>query len=126
MAMRPLLPPQVACPLQRVAQPPDSRRSRTLRYTFRVAARGTHRKRFGRRRILRYTAFVLIAALYLISIPWYRDTDAPLRLWLGLPDWAAVALVSYTLAAAANAFAWRMTEFEDSDAPSDHNGSNSR
>ncbi len=59
-----------------------------------------------------------IAVLYAISIPWYRDADAPLRLWLGLPDWAAVALVSYTLAAALNAFAWHWSDVDDTPAPS--------
>ncbi|MGY8805028.1 MAG: hypothetical protein ACKVK6_12425 [bacterium] len=33
-----------------------------------------------------------IAVLYVVSVPWYRETDAPLRVWFGLPDWVAVAL----------------------------------
>ncbi len=62
---------------------------------------------------MRRAAWVAIAVLYAISIPWYREDDAPLRLWLGLPDWAAVALVSYTLAAALNACAWHWSDIDD-------------
>ena len=32
---------------------------------------------------------VVIGLLYVISVPWYRETGAPLRIWLGLPDWVA-------------------------------------
>lgn len=75
----------------------------------------THRRRSRRRTRLRATSFALIAFLYAVSIPWYRETGAPLRLWLGLPDWAAVALVSYALAALVNAWIWHLTDLEDGD-----------
>lgn len=78
-----------------------------------------HRRRSSGRTILRAVSFALIALLYAASIPWYRDPEAPLRLWLGLPDWAAVALVSYTLAALVNACAWRLTDIRD---PEDSSG----
>jgi hypothetical protein len=55
----------------------------------------------------------LIALLYLASVPWYRDDAAPLRLWLGLPDWAAVALLCYVGVAVVNAVAWSVTEVPD-------------
>jgi hypothetical protein len=55
----------------------------------------------------------VIALLYIASIPWYRDTDAPLRLWFGLPDWVAVALLCYVGVAIVNAFAWLWTEVPD-------------
>jgi hypothetical protein len=55
----------------------------------------------------------VIALLYIASIPWYRDTDAPLRLWFGLPDWVAVALLCYVGVAIVNALAWLWTEVPD-------------
>ena len=68
------------------------------------------------RRIL----FAAIGILYVISVPWYRDTDAPLRIWFGLPDWVAVAVGCYIGVAVLNAVAWRITEVpEQYVAPSD-------
>ena len=54
-----------------------------------------------------------IAVLYVISVPWYRETDAPLRVWFGLPDWVAVALGCYIGVAVLNAMAWRLTDIPD-------------
>jgi hypothetical protein len=54
-----------------------------------------------------------IAVLYVVSVPWYRETDAPLRVWFGLPDWVAVALGCYIGVAVLNAMAWRLTEIPD-------------
>jgi hypothetical protein len=54
-----------------------------------------------------------IAVLYLVSVPWYRDTDAPLRIWFGLPDWVAVALGCYIGVAVLNAIAWRITDIPE-------------
>ena len=51
--------------------------------------------------------------LYVISVPWYRDAGEPLRIWLGLPDWVAVALVCYVAVAILNAVAWLVTEVSD-------------
>ncbi len=55
----------------------------------------------------------VIALLYIVSIPWYRDSDAPLRLWFGLPDWVAVALLCYVGVAIVNALAWLWTDVPD-------------
>jgi hypothetical protein len=52
----------------------------------------------------------LIGLLYLASVPWYRDPDAPLRIVLGLPDWVAVALACYAAAACLNAVAWLLVD----------------
>lgn len=54
-----------------------------------------------------------IALLYIVSVPWYRAADAPLRLWLGLPDWVAVALACYVLTALLNSLAWALTDVPD-------------
>jgi hypothetical protein len=54
-----------------------------------------------------------IAMLYLFSVPWYRAPDAPLRLWLGLPDWVATALGCYLGAAVLNAWAWWLTAIDE-------------
>jgi len=61
------------------------------------------------RRIL----LLCVAALYVLSIPWYRDASEPLRTVAGLPDWAAVALACYALAALLNAAAWLAREARD-------------
>ena len=57
--------------------------------------------------------------LYVLSVPWYRDTDAPLRLLFGLPDWVAVALGCYVAVAVLNAVAWLLTEIPDGEAGAD-------
>lgn len=70
------------------------------------------------RRRARAVCFVLMALLYVASVPWYRDSEAPLRLWLGLPDWVAVALLCYVGVAIINAIAWSLTDVPDeSEAP---------
>ncbi len=53
---------------------------------------------------------VLIAMLYVASVPWYRDLDAPLQIVFGLPDWVAVAVACYVTAACLNAVAWLLSE----------------
>jgi hypothetical protein len=58
---------------------------------------------------------VAIGVLYVLSVPWYRDTDAGLSLWLGLPDWATVAILCYAAAAFLNAGAWLLTDVDDAD-----------
>jgi len=67
----------------------------------------------GRRTRVRAALLVSIGILYLLSVPWYRDPDAPLRLVLGLPDWVAVALACYGAAAVLNAWAWLVTDVDD-------------
>lgn len=54
-----------------------------------------------------------IGLLFAASIPWYRGEAPPGRL-LGLPDWVAVALLCYTLAAVLNSVAWLLTDVPDS------------
>lgn len=72
------------------------------------------------RRSLHRACMVLIVLLYIVSVPWYRDDGAPLRLWFGLPDWVAVALLCYVGVAIVNAVAWSVTEI--SDVPDGSNG----
>ncbi|MDJ0864482.1 MAG: hypothetical protein QNK03_00140 [Myxococcota bacterium] len=69
------------------------------------------------RQRLRRALLLGIALLYALSIPWYRGDDAPLRVVLGLPDWAAVALLCYVGVALLNAAAWLLTEVRDEDEP---------
>jgi hypothetical protein len=61
----------------------------------------------------RAVCFGLIGLLYILSVPWYREIEAPLRLWLGLPDWVAVALLCYVGVAIFNAVAWSMSDLSD-------------
>ena len=56
---------------------------------------------------------MLIGLLYVVSIPWYRTTGELPELWLGLPDWVAVALGCYVCVALANSLAWLLTEVPD-------------
>lgn len=65
------------------------------------------------RRTVRFTCMILIGLLYIVSVPWYRDDGGPLRLWFGLPDWVAVALLCYVGVALVNAVAWHVTEVPD-------------
>ena len=72
---------------------------------------GRGRSRLARR--LRRGLLCGIALLYAASIPWYRG-DAPVGRLFGLPDWVAVALLCYALAALFNAAAWLLTDIPDS------------
>ncbi|MBW2279115.1 MAG: hypothetical protein JRG76_03180 [Deltaproteobacteria bacterium] len=75
------------------------------------------------RRRLRNLLLVLIGLLYAASIPWYRTTGETPALWLGLPDWVAVALGCYAAAAVLNAVAWWLTDVSDApDASEDREG----
>ena len=66
----------------------------------------------GRRR-LRWACLAVIVLLYGVSVPWYRESNEPLILWLGLPDWVAVAVLCYVGVAIFNAIAWVLTEVPD-------------
>ena len=66
-----------------------------------------------RRRFVHFACMILIALLYIVSVPWYRHDGAPLRLWFGLPDWVAVALLCYLGVAVLNAVAWVAAEVPD-------------
>jgi hypothetical protein len=64
---------------------------------------------------LRRALLAIIAALYAASIPWYRDAGEDASLWLGLPDWVAVALLCYVAVAVLNSIAWLLTDVPDRD-----------
>lgn len=75
-----------------------------------------------RRQRVRSALLGAIGVLYVVSVPWYRDDDAPLRVWFGLPDWVAVALGCYIGVAVLNAIAWWLTDVPEGEAqpgPSD-------
>lgn len=73
------------------------------------------------RKIIHLVCMSLIAALYIASVPWYRSDDEPLRIWLGLPDWVAVALLCYVGVAIVNAIAWSVRDISDDlEPPVDH------
>ena len=54
----------------------------------------------------------MIAVLFAVSIPWYRDGVEASR-WFGLPDWVAVALLCYVAVAVLNSAAWLLTDISD-------------
>lgn len=72
---------------------------------------GRLKSRLARR--LRKALLCAIALLFAASIPWYRG-DAPVGRLFGLPDWVAVALLCYALAAVFNSVAWLLTDVPDS------------
>jgi hypothetical protein len=73
------------------------------------------------RRRLRMGLLAAIAVLYALSIPWYRD-GGDVEIWLGLPDWVAVALGCYAAAAVLNACAWLLTDVPEGDPSRDEDG----
>jgi hypothetical protein len=62
---------------------------------------------------VRRACFIAIAILYAASIPWYRTGGVAPIVVFGLPDWVAVALGCYLLAAILNAVAWSLTVVDD-------------
>lgn len=66
-----------------------------------------------RRRRVRAVLLAAIGLLYLFSVPWYRSTEQPLEIWLGLPDWVTVAVGCYAAVAVLNSFAWLLTDVRD-------------
>jgi hypothetical protein len=56
---------------------------------------------------------VAIGILYVVSVPWYRSGGGEPEIWLGMPDWAAVAVVCYAAVAVLNALAWLLCEVHD-------------
>ena len=58
-----------------------------------------------------------VVLLFAASIPWNRGPEAPVVIWLGLPDWVTWALACYAAAAVLNALAWLATEIRDPDRP---------
>jgi hypothetical protein len=77
------------------------------------ASRSEQWKRRLARRVRR-GLLCTIALLYVISIPWYRG-EGPVGLLFGLPDWVAIALLCYALAALCNSVAWLLTDIPESD-----------
>ena len=65
---------------------------------------------------IRKLLLATIGLLYVLSVPWYRTAGAEPQLWLGLPDWVAVALACYVGVAVLNSVAWLITDVPD-DAP---------
>jgi len=61
---------------------------------------------------VRRVLLLAIGALFVLSIPWYRDAGEASR-WFGLPDWVAVALVCYVAIAVLNSAAWLLTDISD-------------
>jgi len=70
-------------------------------------------KSAARSRTAYFLCMIAIALLYVVSVPWYRDVDEPLRLWFGLPDWVSVALLCYVGVAILNGIAWSVVEIHD-------------
>jgi hypothetical protein len=62
---------------------------------------------------VRRVCLALIGVLYVVSVPWYRESGEAPTIWLGLPDWVAVAVLCYVGVAVLNAFAWTATEVDD-------------
>jgi hypothetical protein len=71
---------------------------------------------------LRIGLLTAIALLYALSIPWYRPRGAESAIWLGVPDWVAVALVCYVAAAVLNSLAWLLTDVRDDGGSADGEG----
>ncbi len=71
---------------------------------------------------LRTGLLLAIALLYVLSIPWYRPSGSESAMWLGIPDWVAVALVCYVAAAVLNALAWLLTDLRDDSDSADGEG----
>ncbi len=65
------------------------------------------------KRRVRIALLVAVAPLFGASIPWYREPGAAPAVYLGLPDWVAVALLCYVAAAALNSLAWLITDIPD-------------
>jgi hypothetical protein len=63
-----------------------------------------------------------IGVLYVISVPWYRETGGEVTYLLGLPSWVTVAVACYVGVAVLNCGAWLLTDMPeepDGHAPDD-------
>ena len=67
----------------------------------------------GMRRLARSGILLAIGVLFVFSVPWYRETGAPVEIVWGLPAWVAVALACYVGVAILNAIAWLIAETPD-------------
>jgi len=75
-----------------------------------LAAEGT-----GGKARLRTALLVVIGLLYVVSIPWYRESGAEPAIVFGFPDWVAVSIGCYVAIAILNSIAWFLTEVSDPD-----------
>jgi hypothetical protein len=73
-------------------------------------------------RRVRLVLIAIVVVLYLVSVPWYREAGEAPAIWLGLPDWVAVALGCYLAAAVLNAVAWLLTDVPEEAPPSESTG----
>jgi hypothetical protein len=62
---------------------------------------------------IRLGLLAAIALLFVVSIPWYRETGAVSELVWGLPAWVTVALGCYVGVALLNSLAWALTDVRD-------------
>ena len=69
-------------------------------------------------RVLRRLCLLVIGLLYVASVPWYRNAGETPSVWLGLPDWVAVAVLCYVGVAIVNSVAWLNTDVPDHAEPS--------
>ena len=74
------------------------------------------------RRRLHRVCLAVIVLLYILSVPWYRESNQPLTIWLGMPDWVTVAILCYVGVAIVNATAWGLTDIPDISDESGHSG----
>ena len=66
---------------------------------------------------VRTILLVAIGALYVLSVPWYRDTGSEVRFVFGLPDWVALALGCYVGVAVLNSLAWWLVDMPEEPPP---------
>lgn len=74
------------------------------------------------RKRVRVVLLLCIGLLFVLSVPWYRSTAAPVSIVWGLPDWVAVALACYVLVAVLNSIAWLLGDVPDPAPPRDGEG----
>lgn len=56
-----------------------------------------------------------IGLLYVVSIPWYRESGAESPTAFGFPDWVTVSIACYIAIAILNAIAWLLTDVPDAE-----------
>ena len=62
---------------------------------------------------LRSVLLIAIGVLYVLSVPWYRETGSAVHFVWGLPDWVAWALGCYGGVAILNCAAWLLTDMPE-------------
>lgn len=65
------------------------------------------------KRRVRALLLALIGVLFVVSVPWYRETGGEVSIVWGLPDWVAVALGCYVGVAVLNSLAWLLSDVVD-------------